>query len=562
MAMQTMRDVMISCGVPDDNVLFDGDDKPDRIAAELFDDDFDSCAILSFKDVEEGCKTLSALNVNQGQIRLNPSTKRNLKAFVEWGKGKLIVGENPEDEIFPVGDSMKYIRRQKSHNLFIEKSKTLSEAAKPVTLTESVKWIDWYPTFLNYLRAIPGVNGVPLSYVIRNNEAAAPIDDPNVDYLENYIRRAHLNGGSYEVDNLEVHTYITHFIAGNAVAEAKITAHGQQNDGRADFIALRDHFEGIGINAHEITRAQRTLTGLYYSGEKKPHMWWSEFEKELSRAFAIYDRVEGRQVHSDDMKLRILLPKINADFLKQTTAALNVELAKIPMTLTYADAISTFRNAVAQKYPPEVGVTNNRTRRIVSEVLSGRGRGGRGGRGDQYSRGGGRGRGRGGNHPYGGRGGRGRGRNNGRGYGNDNSSRTRSRPDSWWAIGESSGQVIECHPSFSFPNAVWRDIPREDRNRISELRRQNSSNNRNSGNSSVISEVTQGTTYINGQQFTLVPTSLQNQQSQVAQVSTSLPPAPLSTTPPNPPTSQITIMGGRNEQASLRSRNVNGKWNN
>ena len=74
MALQTVRDVMIQCGVPDDNVYFNGDDKPDRVAAELFDYDFDSCLILSFIDIEEACKTLSGLTVQQGQVRLTPST--------------------------------------------------------------------------------------------------------------------------------------------------------------------------------------------------------------------------------------------------------------------------------------------------------------------------------------------------------------------------------------------------------------------------------------------------------------------------------------------------------
>ena len=543
---------MISCGVPDDGVFFNGLDKPDCIAFEFLDDDFNSCLLLLNEEINIKCKTLSSLNINQGQIGLTPSTKRNLKAFIEWTKGKLIVGENPQGEVFPVANAMNYIRRSKAHRQYVDKSKTLSEAAKPSKLESDTKWIDWCPTFINYLRAIPGTTGVPLSYIIRSEEGPAPADDPSVDYLENYIRRANLNGNSYDTDNLEVHTYITHFIAGNSVAEAKVTAHGQINDGRADFIALRDHFEGIGINAHEIQKAQSVITGLYYSGEKKPHMWWAEFEKEMARAFAVYDKVEGRQVHSDQMKLRILLPKISADFLKQTKAALDVELAKVPMTLTYADAVSTFRNAVAAKYPPEVGSSSTRTRRIVNEVATGRNRYDRNGRS-------GRGRGGRGHHPYGGRGGRnGRGGRGRGGHGRNHNPRTRTRPDSWWTVG-TSGKVIECHPLISYPNNIWYDIPPEDREKIASQRRE-SSNNRNTSTSSVISEISSATTTINGQQYTLIPTA-SIQQAQMSQVDThsgqvSLPPAPTGNAS-YPPTSQVTIMGGRNEQASIRSRNHN-----
>ena len=122
---QTLRDVMITCGVPNDGILFNGDDKPDRIASEFFDDDFDSCLLMTFEDIENECKTMSSLTVNQGQIRLTPATKRNLKAFIEWTKYKLIVGEDPEDDVFPVADAMEYIRRRKAHNSYIENQEHL-----------------------------------------------------------------------------------------------------------------------------------------------------------------------------------------------------------------------------------------------------------------------------------------------------------------------------------------------------------------------------------------------------------------------------------------------------
>ena len=60
------------------------------------------------------------------------------------------------------------------------------------------------------------------------------------------------------------------------------------------------------------------LKGLFYSGEKKSHMWWEEFEKKITSDFVAYDKHERRQVHSNEMKLYILLYKVNADFLDHT----------------------------------------------------------------------------------------------------------------------------------------------------------------------------------------------------------------------------------------------------
>lgn len=558
--VQTMEQALIACGVPDDGILFNGSTKAERIANDIFDDDFNSCLDVSFDDFDSECKTYSGLTINQGQIRLTPGTKRNIKALIQWSRDKIIIGVDPSSMLFPVVQAMTYIRRYKMHQQFISKSKTISDAAKPAKFSSDSKWIDWYPSFLNFLRSIPGVRGVPLSYVVRDNAEPIAAEDDGADFLTNYVNMARHQGNHFELDNLEVHTYIVHFVAGNEVAEAKLTAHGQVNDGRADYLALKEHFEGVGVNALEITRAERVINSLFYAGEKKPHMWWSEFEKELSRAFAIYDRSEGRVVHSNEMKLRILLPKVTADFLRQAKAALNVELSKVPMTLTYEEAMATFRNAVNQKHPPNVGSANVRTRRIneVGRFTRHNG-GGRnnntyGGRGRHYAnnnRGGGR------RHRFG------RGRNGGKGGGRNHNNRRKTRPDSWWAIGESSGRVIECHPKISYPNDIWYEIPREDRDKITNLRQQlNNRNNSSSTAASVISEISHGTTVINGQQYSLVPTS-NSVQHQIQQTNTITNPPPLPPPPPPAaavsyqPPSHVSIMGGRNEQANLRSCNQN-----
>ena len=169
------------------------------------------------------------------------------------------------------------------------------------------------------------------------------------------------------------------------------------NDGCEAFKRLVEHYEGVGIHAIDIREADEVLKNLFYAREKPPHMWWTEFEMRLTRAFNAYVRHEGRVVHSDSMKIRMLTDKIKADFLTPTRAQLEIELSRTPMTVTYDQALSLFRNMVNQRHPPQMGAAQNRIRRNINEVCSSRGgRGGRGGFG-----GGGRG------GRQGGRGGRG-----------------------------------------------------------------------------------------------------------------------------------------------------------
>ncbi|KAI2498347.1 hypothetical protein MHU86_16158 [Fragilaria crotonensis] len=169
-------------------------------------------------------------------------------------------------------------------------------------------------------------------------------------------------------------------------------------------------------------------------------MWWSEFEKRLTRAFNAYVKREGRVVHSDSMKIRMLLDKIKADFLTPTKAQLEIELSRTPMTMTYEQAIALFRNMVNQKHPPQMGAAQNRVRRSINEASANRG---------------GRGQGRGG-YGRGGRGGRTSGRG-GRG-GQPRQSRTDSR-----IITLTDGSQIEYHASFTFPRHVYMEFKPEDK---------------------------------------------------------------------------------------------------
>ena len=74
------------------------------------------------------------------------------------------------------------------------------------------------------------------------------------------------------------------------------------------------------------------------------------------------------------MKLCILLDKVYAGFWAHTKAGIGIELTRIPMPMSYIQALSGFRNEVNRKFPPQLG-SNYRSRRTIHEVGQGRGRG-------------------------------------------------------------------------------------------------------------------------------------------------------------------------------------------
>jgi hypothetical protein len=519
----SVEQAIIDCGVPI-NIMFNGSTQAQRIASDLFDDDFNSCIDKTNEELDEDFKDYSSLTVANGQIRLAPATKKNIKAFLQWTKHKLRINENPQMERLPINDANNILQRYKMHKAYIDKSKTISETAKPEQFTDKIKWTDWVPTFRNFLRTIPGRNGVPLSYIIRDEN-----DDIRNDYtnfLEEYIDKANLHGAAFITDAAEVHTYVTKFITNNDVAESKLSAIADQNDGRQDFLTLKDHYEGIGVNALDVTRADRLLETLFYSGEKKPNMWWTLFEKLLNEAFTIYNRKEGREVHSEHMKLRILCKKVTADFLPTAKATVQLQLAKDPITITYDEALASFRNQVNLKYPPELSSQSNRSRtRRISEFTTrggrGRGRFGRGGRG-RHGRG---------------RGGRGRGRNS-----NGRRPRTDTR-----MVKCTDGTEVESHASFKFSDEVWAVLPEAERNRILQEREEYKRRryNGNSDDRSTISQITMA-------DLQSVNQSMSNLQQQISTLTSQA--NNNQENNESPPTS---IMGGRNEQANLRTRSNN-----
>jgi hypothetical protein len=301
----------------------------ERITDDIFIGLYTTCMDITFKELDDHSKTYSDLTMAQGQIRLRPGTQKNIKAFAQWTRDEICLGRAPAITPFPVNQVSDLIRRYKTHEKYQADPTTLSEAAKPDKFTDTMKWEDWKPTFLIYIRSIHGRDGVLLKYsCCEEDEAEAT---PHEDFLDDYVAMSPLVGDSYAIDAVRVHTFLVNFVSGNDTAndtaEAKIQGLQRPNYDREAFERLIDHYEGVGIHAINIHEEDEVLKNLYYDGEPSPHMWWAEFEKQPTRAYNAYVKHEGRIVHSDSMKIRLLIDKSKADFLTPTKAQLEIELS-------------------------------------------------------------------------------------------------------------------------------------------------------------------------------------------------------------------------------------------
>lgn len=73
----------------------------------------------------------------------------------------------------------------------IELVATNSKAADPGKFKDERKWPEWEKAFTNYLSVIPGVSGIPLSYVIREVEVPLPTE-AYTTFNERIVSRAPL----------------------------------------------------------------------------------------------------------------------------------------------------------------------------------------------------------------------------------------------------------------------------------------------------------------------------------------------------------------------------------
>ena len=143
---------------------------------------------------------------------------------------------------------------------------TISKAADPGKLEDKRKLPEWYPAFVKYLSNIPGVYGVPLSYVVRDNEAPDHAHDFAGDFTEEIIACAPLNGPKVRVDARKVHQLLKNLLTAES-AEQWIRPLAPRGNGRDDVLELHRHYEGEGNQSQKIASANKYRETLHYKSE-------------------------------------------------------------------------------------------------------------------------------------------------------------------------------------------------------------------------------------------------------------------------------------------------------
>ena len=257
------------------NIVVDGSNADQIISAELFNNNFTTCLAIEFSELKDSWKTYSTFNVAEGRIRLQPATKVDIFSFFHWTRERISLGEDSASVYFNVAKMNDIIESYNTHKQWTHDASNMAKNEMPKSFTHKMEWMEWASTLLDFLKLQPRRNGVPLNYVVRDNEAT--ITRTNANFLDNYIDRTLLTGRAFSYNASKLHSYIVQLISENSVSEKKIFPYKDSSDIRVNFMALKEYYEGVGANAKSIPTAERNLQDLFYSGEDTPHIWWDGF---------------------------------------------------------------------------------------------------------------------------------------------------------------------------------------------------------------------------------------------------------------------------------------------
>ena len=126
-------------------------------------------------DIRDMAESFSKRSPAANRINFGMRRIKWLIAMMHWCQDHQRCSEEPDIADFANADAFKEALQVSAQRALLRKNDsdqvdTISKAADPGKFKDETKWPDWEPAFVNYLSTMPGVRGVPLSYVVRANE--------------------------------------------------------------------------------------------------------------------------------------------------------------------------------------------------------------------------------------------------------------------------------------------------------------------------------------------------------------------------------------------------------
>ena len=281
---------------------FDNAQVRERLRNEGF-ETFDDLKSMKEKDIRDLADSYTRRTIGDGRFIFGVRRIRYLIGIVHWVQDFGRVSGTPslvefggDAGVFRAALDVAFDRAEVS-KIEKDQSDTVSKAADSGKFKDERKWPEWEPSFVNYTSTILGVTGVPLSYVLRENEET-DYDGTFESFNERTIACSLLTGPSFQADSRKVHQLLKSFLQ-TETAEQWIKPIAKKQSGCLDMKALRDHYSGEGNTSRRIAVAERIRDTLHYKNERA--MQFSAFLDKLQKMFNIFE--EGNEEISEQAEV-------------------------------------------------------------------------------------------------------------------------------------------------------------------------------------------------------------------------------------------------------------------
>jgi hypothetical protein len=317
---------------------------------------------LDSKDIDKLADGFAARRQTDGKIIFGLKRTSNLKAAVDFTKdfGRIsrepsLDGIDDENSFHLLIEEARERSKMRKHKL--ADSKELSTAASPGKLKKD--WIQWEEAFTNYLSTILGQNGVPLSYVTRENEEPDYTEEEEGDFEMLSIACNPVTGPGFKTDARKVHQLLFGFVQGE-IAATWLKDNKKKQDGRLDMKALRAHYSGAGHKSLQIKEAETLRRNLLYKNERV--LTFEQFLTKMQAMFLGYS--DHGEAFLETQKIRMLFEKIQHPLLTTTKSSLQVSYNLDP------EGGSVDYNFIANSFSAEVASLPDFSARQASGVES------------------------------------------------------------------------------------------------------------------------------------------------------------------------------------------------
>lgn len=382
------------------------------------------------------------------RIAFGASKTRLLVGFIHHAQDQHRLGQDVYSQIQHVDEDHfeKALENKAAREDLADKQTITSSSADPGKLIRNNQWHAWHNDFKNYLCSIPGSQGHPLDYVIR--EETYTLDDVvHDDYLSKLSKLGSHNSDYFKSDKRLVYQLLHGKVSGGP-GEEWIKQH--TNDGRQAWFSLKAHFDGGGNTQVRVEVAEKMYNTLHYKSEKA--MPFATFTTRALQMWQIFDEVNEPKIET--ARLRWLQNAVQDPLLSSARSSINTQY--ITGNITYSEAVNVYANEIAARQPvaQSLSQTQSTDRKPAAKTMIRSGRGNNPGRG------------------YGGK--------NNHSSGRSSNQRGQSNYSSTKSGNNNTG-------SYRLPSHVWKTMTQDERHQYLNQQRNNKPNN---GPTSTVSTVT------------------------------------------------------------------------